>query len=56
MLEEMLADGNRHSFDRYMILQRFKEVDAEAGLAAELESFDRINGREAPTPAGATIN
>lgn len=51
----MLAAENRASFDRYMILERFKEHDAEAALAAQLESFDRINGRES-VPAAATVN
>lgn len=44
MLEDMLSDANRASFDRSMIIQDFKAFDTEAGLQAELTSFCRING------------
>lgn len=44
MLEDMLAGANSASFDRSMILQDFKDFDAEAGLKAELTSFNRVNG------------
>lgn len=46
MLEDMLADENRASHDRYMILRAFEDVDPEAALAAQMESFRRINRME----------
>lgn len=43
MLEDMLADANRASHDRYRILQAFKDAAPEAGRAAAMDSFRRVN-------------
>lgn len=43
MLEEMLADANRASFDRSQILDEFCRHDPRAGHAARMTSFRRIN-------------
>lgn len=51
MIEDMLADANRASFDRYMILEDFARLDPDAGLAAKLRSFDRVNGIDRSEPA-----
>lgn len=46
MLEEMLADANRASFDRHLILEDFAKVDPQAGHNAKMASFRRQNGIE----------
>ena len=51
LLEELLADANRASHDRYLILQRFKDHNAEAGFEAGNESFCRINNMPHPPKA-----
>lgn len=48
MLEEMLADANRASFDRYLILEDFAKVDPQASHDAKMASFRRQNGIEEP--------
>lgn len=52
LLEEMLGKANSDSHDRYLILQAFKDHDAEAGFAAEQESFHRINNLPSPAVGG----
>ena len=49
ILEVMLGEANRRSFDRSMILKDFEHADAEAAAAARRESFKRINGVSADT-------
>jgi hypothetical protein len=46
MLEDMLADANRASHDRYRILRAFEEVDPEAAQQARMASFRFINQME----------
>lgn len=43
LLEEMLADANRASFDRSCILSEFEEASPDAAKIARHNSFDRNN-------------
>lgn len=43
LLEDMLSDANRASFDRSQILSDFAEADPEAAAAAQAASFARID-------------
>jgi hypothetical protein len=43
LLEELLADANRSSFDRSQILRAFDEVNPDAATASRRESFSRNN-------------
>ncbi|MEO9230893.1 MAG: hypothetical protein ABI216_18375 [Devosia sp.] len=50
MFEEMLADANRASFDRSMILDAFRDAAPAAAQDATIASFNRSKNREpAPT-------
>lgn len=43
LIEDLLADANRASFDRSQILSDFAEADPEAAAEAQLASFARNN-------------
>jgi len=43
MIEDVLADANRASHDRHMIIEAFRAVDPEAARAAAHASFVRTN-------------
>lgn len=47
MLEAMLADANRASFDRSQVLDAFDAAAPEAAKVARADSFNRINERAA---------
>lgn len=50
MLEDMLSNANRASFDRSQILSDFREADPEAAAEARKKSFRRINRLDEPAP------
>lgn len=54
MLEDMLADANRASFDRSMIPSAFERVDPVAANEARMESFRRINDLADDPPRAAS--
>lgn len=51
LLEELLAQVNLDAHERYLILEEFRAVDGDAGLAAKIRSFRRTNGLPPESPS-----